>query len=82
MTKQEKMTFVNTIKLSSDIDAKMKRDDIIDYYRDNIPGFKKRSSGAQLSWLNRFVKRHELREYIAAYDFSAQPSKKKIKLSF
>ncbi|GMF47365.1 unnamed protein product [Phytophthora fragariaefolia] len=68
------------IKLSSDIDAKMTRGVIVDYCSDKIPGFMKRSSGAQLSWLNRFIKRHELREYIATYDFSAQPSKKNLKL--
>ncbi|GMF23493.1 unnamed protein product [Phytophthora fragariaefolia] len=72
---------VNMIKLSNDIDAKMTTGVIVDYCSDKIPGFKKRSSGAQLSWLNRFIKRHELREYIATYDFSAQPSKKKLKLS-
>ncbi|GMF48546.1 unnamed protein product [Phytophthora fragariaefolia] len=59
----------------------MTRGGIVDYCSDKIPGFKKRSSGAQLSRLNRFIKRHEHREYIATYDFSAQPSKKKLKLS-
>ncbi|KAJ8527427.1 hypothetical protein ON010_g14836 [Phytophthora cinnamomi] len=70
---------VNTIKLSSDIDAKMTRGAIIGYCKYKISGFKERSSGAQSSWLNRFIKRHELREYLVAYDFSAQPRNKKIK---
>ncbi|GMF47777.1 unnamed protein product [Phytophthora fragariaefolia] len=69
------------LKLSSDIDAKMMRGVIVDYCSDEIPGFKKQSSGAQLSWLDRFIKRHDLREYVARYEPSAQPSKKELKLS-
>ncbi|KAJ8578214.1 hypothetical protein ON010_g994 [Phytophthora cinnamomi] len=50
----------------------MTRGAIIDYCRDKISGFKERPSGAQLSWLKRFIKRHELQGYIAAYNFSAE----------
>lgn len=71
LTHEYEKDIVTTIKLSSDIDAKMTRRAILELCATRIPKFKDLDldEEAQRLWLFRFLRRHDLLNFVAPHDF-------------